>query len=217
MPRISKMLGINDAARVREFYTSLPLANQPTRVSVGETLSYELVEGSYPRSVERVLEEARDAMWHTDGGYLPIDKDAYELYIRKLIDKLDRTWIAERALACIRSSELTPVVQCHGDLTLSNCIHTYDDRIVFIDPGHHRGLPCRELDEAKILQSLDGFDMLRYGHPVPLHTTPEWIRPVHWAILLTHYIRLIPHMKKRGREDLVKFALKRIDELDMLL
>lgn len=220
MPRVTKQ--IDDHGRTRQFYDDLPNDCKPSNISFQDScVAYDLVEGSYPRSIESVLEAAERAMWDlNEDEPLAISRILYNSYVCEIAGRPGNCGIAyvNAAIGCIADHKLTPVHACHGDLTLSNCIHTWDDNIIFIDPGHHRGLPCRELDEAKILQSLDGFDMLRYGWPMlamkPTDHPRIVIKPVHYALLLTHYVRLIPHMHKRGRGELAMFAIKRIKELD---
>src|SRR6266478_5059826 len=112
--------------------------------------SYKFVIGHAPRDPMAVWLDAGYAIW--DGvETLPMDRRAYIDYVES-IEPHD-------CFDLIDTKRLTPVHNCHGDLTLYNCIEQpHDSKIIFLDPGNCRGLPCKELDEAKILQSCDGFD-----------------------------------------------------------
>ncbi len=117
------------------------------------------------------------------------------------------------ALRDLPLSEFTPVAFTHGDMTFSNVIVGYDGLgAVLIDPGNHRGLCCRELDESKIMQSYDGFEAIYRGIVKPIHTVTHVIKPrrVHHLLQISHYVRLLKHVTcQESRE----FAELRISQL----
>ena len=109
------------------------------------------------------------------------------------------------------TDELTPVSMIHGDATFSNVIIRHgDDRPFLIDNGHHRGLCVQELDEAKMMQSYDGFEEVYKGIVRPKDELPFTPRRVHWLLLASHYVRLLRHVQRR---EALQFARKRIDEI----
>lgn len=112
-------------------------------------------------------------------------------------------------LAALHRETLTPVWMVHGDATFSNVMveHSTGASRCF-DPGYHRGLCVKEIDESKVLQSYDGFDELYRGLATPkLDWEP---RPVHWLLLVTHYARLLRHVQCKKS---ITFAQMRIVEL----
>lgn len=129
-----------------------------------------------------------------------VDLDAYERHLMHCVpaDNIDD---AEWAMKTLRSyaNTLTPVRQVHGDASQSNFVHTYGDnpRVVMIDPGHHRGLCVKELDEAKLLQSLLGFEYVyRHFHMPHYVLLPFEVTRCHIALLVTHLLRLLRHVGK---------------------
>lgn len=107
--------------------------------------------------------------------------------------------------------ELHTVEMTHGDASFSNVIMSYDgSRATLIDPGRNRGLCCRELDEAKMLQSYDGFEEVYRRILRPTDDPPFEVRRVHWLLLVTHYIRLLRHVPCRLS---LEYANRRIHEI----
>lgn len=82
----------------------------------------------------------------------------------------------------------------HGDLTVENIIKTEAGSLILIDPSPPRNLSCIELDESKLLQSiLTGWEAVKRLDKFVAIEPPFNIRPVHIALLLTHWIRLYAH------------------------
>lgn len=182
-----------------------PHAVVPSNIKVHiDCYSYDFVEGKHPTDWRKVMRQA-ELLWGWQGCTpLEIDVGAYIRYC-------EERWVPEACLREIRKAKLTPVAMCHGDMTFANAIETRDGDIIFIDPGEHRGLPCRELDEAKILQSLDGFDVVYRGWAQPMAYPKFPTRRIHWALLATHYARLLRHVK---HEPSLAFARQRIEEIE---
>jgi hypothetical protein len=198
------------------WYMSVPSRVRPEQVyPQGDyNLIYSFIDGQHPIHWSPVWRAASFYLW----GDLADAADRvtgeqrinYVNYCCGVEAQLFNRVKLRRAYDVIYESHLTPVKICHGDLTFANCIHT-EQGIVFIDPGCARGLPCREIDEAKLMQSLDGFDELYRNHQPPSLATPFPARPVHKALLATHYLRLLRHIKK---ESCVRLALQRIDQIE---
>jgi len=207
----------DDARRQCEWLQQLPGRNRPSGIAISQAgCSYNFVEGRPPTSWAIVRASAYNAIWKQSGPMLDRDRPAYLDYSRQAMrDTMDQGYHPqiERALSYILVDYLHPVAACHGDLTFANCIQTRDDTIVFIDPGHHRGLPCEELDTAKILQSLDGFGVVYRGWAQPQAFPKMPTRRIHWVLLMTHYLRLLRHVT---HEPSLKFARRRIVEISGL-
>jgi hypothetical protein len=175
-----------------------------------DLLTYDYVDGVAPVDWRTVHEAAQIAIWAGEPK-LGINCRAYEWHV---LDVTPDIWKHDvNNILKSRLGGLTSVRACHGDLTLYNCVQQGKD-IYFLDPSPARGLPCVELDESKMLQSLDGFGVVFRGLPQPLAWPKMRTRPVHWALLLTHYIRLLKHVKHKGA---LGFANQRIRELICLL
>lgn len=149
------------------------------------TYSYDFFEGTHPRwgrSVARAHTLLRTCIWdEVDGS---VDPSAYLEYIG-----LD---IGEHL------QDLTPVIMTHGDPTLENILFT-QRRMIFIDPGWSR-LECREIDEAKMLQSLLTFwETIKRGWAPKKHSIPFEVRTSHIALLASHWYRLMKHRERHDR------------------
>jgi len=127
----------------------------------------------------------------------------------RVLDKDDREVFYDMISRHLRLQNLTPVCFCHGDLTFANCIQS-GTGITFIDPGLHYGMPCRELDEAKILQSLCRWEVVRYGWAEPDLSAPMKTKPIHWVLLATHLVRLLAHNHSEDAYRWARFQLKEI-------
>ncbi len=192
---------------------NLMRSNQPSKIKgIDETtLEYQWVEGKHPTHWQPVWDAAKLAMWDT--GISTVTNDKRFMYCRYVNDVAEKYRVPSeqtvRAFVCIIQSHLTPVRMTHGDLTFANVIET-GLGMTFIDPGNDRGLCCREIDEAKILQSMDGFDCA-YRNWEPPRWQPAFpSRRVHIALLITHYIRMLRHVNPTGCE----FARQRIEQLN---
>lgn len=209
----------------------------PANVTIcSDGFRYDYVEGECPVRPDRVPELIRfceKSLWYTDSPG-PLDRSAYLRYLATVAAKLDerehqfmgRYYRLREFFVKIHDVQLTPVASVHGDLTLENVVYTGQNmllnippRFVFIDPGYDRGLPCRELDEAKIMQSLD--EMTNTSVWVAPHTgtvqSYEWLQeklksPAHRLLLASHYLRLLRHAAKHPAWR-VEHARKRLEEL----
>lgn len=184
--------------------------------------SYEWVDGreAHPEDLPVLLTYCAKELW---GGYgvMPIDSTDYLAYVNVIALKVGVGFAMAQLARDWPDCRFTPVSNCHGDLTLENVVvpvERYDTPFVFIDPGYPRGLPCRELDEAKLMQSLE--EALRCGPLVgfiqdddPLVWLEEKLESItHRTLLLTHYIRLLRHAAKHPAWR-VEHARWRIQEL----
>lgn len=166
-------------------------------------LQYHFVQGSLPTSINVVCCAAERLWCHDDKEKLPIDRDAYIKYVLKRCDECSIEFIDMPS-----NSILTPVAFCHGDMTLDNAVMHPDRGIVFIDPGDPRGLPCRELDEAKLMQCADGWCDRDIQPALPFRP-----RRIHYWLLWSHYVRMLRH--QAGHR--LTFAHKRIGDLRCIL
>ena len=188
----------------------LPEQCRPRRIVVNDdSASYDFVVG-----VEPTWREVHDtaAAWLWGSGFGPVDKSDVEVYKEYVIQKsrpLGLYGIMDDLLCRLRASDLHHADFCHHDLTLKNCVKT-PRGVVFLDPGVSRGLDCIEIDEAKLLQSLDGFDCVYLGHPSPPAYPRMCVRRCHYILLATHYIRLLHHVKDAAA---CSFARRRIMEI----
>jgi len=197
--------------------SQLPLELQPKFMDYEDgRLTYDFIQGYHPTQYGKALDLLYRA-WqqYGPGDYLPIDKHAYVSYCISLIDRTEYLSgnIKERLsilIAALNTMPLSPVRWCHGDATFHNMIMTGHESGKLIDPGDCRGLPCRELDEAKMLTSYEGFDVVTYGAPQPEVFPRPSIRPVHLVLLASHYLRLLHH---NWPGHVLKFAIDRINEI----
>jgi hypothetical protein len=212
--RITKQC--NDARDQYMWLKSIPKCAPKNLLLVkGNTIEYDFIDGHHPRDWKDVHDEMIGIWHHGINKRLDMDGDSYiEYVVKRAIELgLERKRI-EKALSCIVKDPLTQVTFCHGDLTLYNVLKTQDG-IVLIDPGNPRGLPCQEIDEAKIMQSLDGFDCV-YRNLPQANIVPTFpARKVHWALLLSHYIRMLRHIERHRAA--CNFAKQRIRQLTGLL
>lgn len=191
------------------WFSSIDKAVQPDGVTRegDETYSYEYVRGDHPSDPVRVWAFAYKYLWAPHStSILTIARTLYadyvlERWVEQGYKRGDFTCLAYH----IMSAPLTGVHRCHGDLTLENCIET-GSGVVFLDPGYHRCLPCAELDEAKLLQSCDGWHYRK--HAKHCQVFPFSSMPIHTALLITHYVRLLRHDHP---SELLEWARGRID------
>lgn len=202
-----------DARHQYEWLRSLRYPAVPRGLRLFEdedAYEYERVPGTYPSDWRQVWRFAHQVIWS-----LPVhnpvtrwDRDVYADYcVQKGCDP--------RVMALLHGRKLTPVGTCHGDLTLGNVVMRGPGQYTFIDPGHHRGLPCRELEEAKLIQSLEGWDSVRWAAPFPLPYRDQLRRTVvHDVLLYANYVRIGHHDHPRAALD---FARRRADALHVEL
>ncbi len=119
---------------------------------------------------------------------------------------------AAKALAALPSSEFHPVNLVHGDATLCNFVVGVNGRSTAIDPGQHRGLCCREIDEAKLLQTACGWDHIRHNQSPPLDMIGHYVdtRRVHQLLLITHFVRLLRHPHTRDALELAEACIRQL-------
>lgn len=199
-----------------------PLRPFDIQVAGSRVIVYRKVLGVPAQDVDKVMHCAFD-LWQTTSSknLLLLEtchKEEYIDYVKRCkfnspmcipyhtgAQEKDYKWIWDT----IMEADLTPVAYCHGDMTLENCIDTGGDGIVFIDPGYPRGLNCREIDQAKLLQSLRGWHELK-GYPKPI-SIYNW-RPIHFALYVTHLIRLLCHPELHT-EVLLAWAVNEVKEM----
>lgn len=172
-------------------------------------LEYEWVEGQMCLDAKLIHDAAIFHIWESPGRCLVADPAAYIAYCRSI--HLDgECW--DDIYDVIINAQYTPVTSCHGDMTMENAIETEEGNVVFIDPGHTRKLNCRETDEAKLLQSIDGWHKAKYYEDPKVMDPPFEVKPVHWALLATHYGRLLRHASKHTPKS-IRYARLRLEEL----
>jgi hypothetical protein len=196
----------DDAQFQYDWLMAIPSWLRPSGLEIyNGALSYDFIDGQTPRDYYDVWLMMKQDVWGGMG--LTVDRNQYCSYVAGLTDDN-----MSRVLRIIDKSELTSVTRCHGDLTLYNCIETVENDLVLFDPNDCHGLPCQELDESKLLQSLDGFDYVHKGLPPLTHTIMFDCRKVHWALLITHYIRMLRHPDKISNVS-QSFARERIKSI----
>lgn len=209
--KIVKKVTLEEATRYKE----LPSICRPKGLvydHVG-TLSYNYVHGAPATSFQQVHNAADEFLWRGPDYFLEMNRLSYMDYVQQkaaeIFDMALNKYIS-KALQFIATDELTGVSNYHGDLTLPNVIVGADSSVTFIDPGFHRGLPCKELDEAKLLQSAEGFCSLYRGTPpgIDSHVLPR--TRIHIVLLMTHYIRLLHHVRHREARS---FAFRRVNNI----
>lgn len=210
----------DDAKFQYDWLCDLPSAHRPSILKYDGTLnklSMEHLNLLQPVHWRNVWATARTVLWAANSDQLPCQIGEYIQYCSRRLNCLkssERKW-AEMAILELVKHRLTPVAKVHGDLTLENCFEVNGCQILFIDPGHTRGLNCKEIDEAKILQSLDGWSWHRHQRilePDALSTFSP--RRVHWCLLVTHYLRILRHEHPALALD---FAHRRINEITEML
>lgn len=166
--------------------------------------SYDMIVGQPPKHWTQ-LWFAAEKLWESSSNQLEIRRMPYMEHVREVWMRFDPECksAADRIQSLLYDLDLTPVALAHGDLTIQNMI---GDRL--IDPCSTHGLPCREIDEAKMMQSGEGLCAAYRGFPV-LDMTGFVQRLAHYVLLLTHYVRMVPHVNEKARQ----FAKRRIREL----
>ena len=194
-------------------YESIHPEYRPTnikRISECE-FSYDFVNGPMCESIKDIWSAAKIAMWQGDTHIVSLNKRSqYVKYVLDLCDGLNSIPQIEQGLLPILTDRLTPVRCVHGDMICCNVVSSQKlKHPVFIDPADCHGLKCQELDEAKLLTSYDGWEFVRLDERLNYGELPFEVRPVHTALLLSHYIRMLRYQK----DEVYDFAIKRIQEI----
>ncbi len=199
-------------ARQLEFFEVVgnDLVPSHVRGKRADAYVYEWVEGKEASSymdIETLVSKMPGSVWKRHRKPAPPateDRVQYNRYVMEKaqgIFRREELRIIEGILtAGIIRGSLHGAWQVHGDLTLENVIVRSDGGgLVLIDPGHPRGLYCEELDISKLMQSVVTHWEMAVGKRV--HTiNPSFfkIRPEALALLLSHWIRLLPHRERHN-------------------
>jgi hypothetical protein len=205
-----------DIERQLSFFANVPATMQPKGIRrMGDcAYEYEFIQGGAPteqKQIDRLYMLAERVLWNTGGQILAnIDKWQYGNYVLEKALQLelhrDQIDTVVLALRLIVDSPLRRARMCHGDFTMENVIFSDDDPVL-IDPGHPRGVPCKELDEAKMLQSLlCKWDIMNGSTAAYWLKPPFEPQPIHMAFLITHWIRLLNHPERHVKPGLIKSA-----------
>jgi hypothetical protein len=147
---------------------------------------YSYISGYHPSRIGQMVWKALEHLWGN-----PETKVKTESYLKYMKDKMpaDELDLVESNLISLHAAN-----EVVGDCTLENIIVS-DGRVYFIDPGHSRGLKCRELDLAKILQSMRGWENVKrpkvFAPREPDHLGMYTRETV--ALYITHLYRLLKH------------------------
>ena len=212
-----------EAVFAEGWYNSVPEAHRPKEVYTRNVWSKPdeavlcMTCYAHPaRSLQHVWDTARAALWRdTDRKRFMkhLAPPTYAGYICNIAERTlndDEYRQVQRFMAMLCTQRFTRVTACHGDLTMDNVMLDATlptSNVIFIDPGYDRCLPCRELDEAKLLQSVEGWHNFRLYGKLPFK-----VKYVHKLLLLTHYIRLYAHPEKHSTHWL-QWARNRIDHM----
>jgi hypothetical protein len=143
---------------------------------------YTFMAGYHPTRPGHRVYAALDSLW----GQRCVQGNTSE-YRRYMDDKMQ-----DADLVFSKMTELTWVEQVYGDCTLENIILT-PNKVVLIDPGHPRGLVCKENDDAKLLQSLRGWENVKKGEEPEPKLMLDDVSDTVVAIYITHLYRLLRH------------------------
>lgn len=195
---------------------------RPRRMSYEQTvIKYDMVLGRQPK-IKEVVVAAQAYLWGTH--FLDLEgiqgpaRAKYIAYLqertRQTTDFFDDLWRHKLSALWIELHKvlLTPVRECHGDLTIANCVFDRDfNRVIFLDPGHVRGLKCREMDTSKLYMSADGWDeMCGFNHVDPDIQAPTKAELI---LLASHYLRALFHSHPKRA---IEFAVMRLMEITSL-
>lgn len=172
---------------------------------------YEWVEGkeaSCAAHIEMVANKMPGPVWKRYKGRPVPTAESRIYYVRYVMEKARAIFRREELKVVggilatgIASGKLRGAWEVHGDLTLENVIVRADGKgFTMIDPGHPRGLYCEELDITKLMQSVITHWEMAKGKRTHAIDTGGWkIRPETLALLLSHWIRLLPHREKHNK------------------
>ena len=176
--------------RHREFYKTCAehgVKNVPSTTFSETSYEYQFIPGRMP-AFPSELKHVSKILGRPYPNNMSLDVEGYIRYIRERAIGLPWGKHCESAL---RLHSYDQKWLPHGDLTRENMV--WNGRLFLIDPGELRGLPCRELDEAKMLQStLTQWEYLK-GHEPWKHDIPFKLTRVNLALLASHWIRLSKH------------------------
>lgn len=155
--------------------------------------------------VETCLQVLNDQVWsHTTDREVPFS-DFYEFIERRCAVGYPEVWSAVSQILLELSDVwyVLPRVLTHGDPTFDNqCLRPSTGEVVFIDPNPNEHVPSfRASDIACVLQSLHGYEHLKYGAPRP-RVTPDYVRDfgiadLEWyasrALCLAKFVRLLSY------------------------
>lgn len=159
---------------------------------------YTYVEGHPPCTFAEVcaVHRAAEHIWGSGSGVVPAIGD-FLTYLERKVPDARKVWI-DRLIA--HRNKLRPAEQVQGDMTLENIVIRPNGQPVFIDPSPPRGLVARQVDEAKMLQSLLT-EWEWHKREWKLFSTSVWrapfpVSPLHIVLLALHWIRLLRHLEK---------------------
>lgn len=174
-----------------------------------ERLSYTYLPGAHAQDWRVVYNLAMRHVWKgVSTEVTTAEKIAYMDYCVEIAPNMYKDDLRRMLNMHLTAPLNKPRHMVHGDLTLYNVI-VGADRVQFFDPAPPR-LNCVEIDISKILQSLDGFGVVYRGEPQPMSYPRMPTSPVVWALLVTHYVRLLRHVK---HDAALRFTHQRIQEL----
>ena len=164
---------------------------------------YEWVYGDHPHSVTPGLYDTLEQMWGPVNRAVP--PHCVQAYLSYCV-KIGMPEGEANSAYKILFNHCALALCVHGDCTAENIV--YDgDKYVLIDPGNPRGLYCRELDQAKLMQSWIGWN---WG--VATRGEFPWRSPQVYALCITHFYRLIRH-KELHDDERIEFARDAIKKL----
>lgn len=178
----------NDPDKLRYKFWSMHKWCAP-RMFVWEdgVIHYDYVQGYHPTKVGPMVYAALERLW---GPAVKCKVDTYLDYMKTRMPAADHELVS----SYIVPDKLNGVQAVVGDCTFENIVIN-DGKVYFIDPGHARGLHCRELDIAKTIQSLRGWEHLKRPKVFPMRKpiTFENYSSASLAIYITHLYRLLKH------------------------
>lgn len=165
-----------------------------TQVPGRVTYQYDYVEGTHVTDWPKLWALMDQHVWTTrDIRSEPLHTElrTYWRHLSELCGESDD--LQEYFALSLKSYQLTPVEDVHGDLNFRNAIIDDDGVITLIDMDNRRQLLWREDEEAKMLQSMSGFDQFYY-HEDPLWYTPFPVREMHMSLLSAHFLRMLRYI-----------------------
>jgi hypothetical protein len=199
-----------------------PARSKPSSLLYDEedkTLEYDLVIGYTPTHWRHVHLNLRNTLWGepNDPFVMEMDIAKYIAYIFELLPRVGyqepMTTVILGIMQKLRDCKLTPVRDFHGDCTMQNVLLTSENSYKYFDPGLCHGLPCRELDEAKLLQSCNGFCELYRGTPTPVDANLFFPTKPVMILSMSHYIRLLAHVKHAPSLEFARSQITRLMEI----